>query len=124
MDEKMPLRIRYEYELDKNSKAAYAHGVWGGINPLGEIEMNFYLESDKLPDYTESLVEEDGHPGPENIPGDESVKTVVRHIHSRVLISYHTARAMLDWLEDKVEAIETDGESLRQYFEGSSGMEQ
>lgn len=124
MDDKMPLRIRYEYELDKNGKAAYAHGVWGGINPMGEIEMNFYLESDKLPEYTESQLEEDGHPGPESIPDEGSVKTVVRHIHSRVLINYHTARALLDWLEDKIEAIESDGESLRQYFEGSSGMEQ
>lgn len=124
MDEKMPLRIRYEYEQEKDGKAKYAHGVWGGINPMGEIELNFYLESDKLPAYTESLIEEDGHPGPEMIAGGEAVKTVVRSIHSRVLINYHTARAMLDWLEEKIEAIETDGESLRRYYEGSSGMEQ
>ena len=122
MDDKMPLRIRYEYEQDEDSKAKYAHGVWGGINPMGEIELNFYLESDKLPGYTESIIEEDGHPGPEMTADDGTVKTVVRHIHSRVLVNYHTARAMLDWLEEKIEAIETDGESLRNYFD--SGFEQ
>lgn len=122
MDDKMPLRIRYEYEQGKDSTTKYAHGVWGGINPMGEIELNFYLESDKLPGYTESLIEEAGHPGPELIPDEGGVKTVVRHIHSRVLVNYHTARALLDWLEEKIEAIETDGESLRPYFD--SGMEQ
>lgn len=122
MDDTMPQRIRYEYEMSEESKAKYAHGVWGGINPMGEIEINFYLESDKLPAFTESLVAEDGQPGPEMTPGDGSVKTVVRHIQSRVIVNYHTARAMLDWLEEKVEAIETDGESLRGYFD--SGMEQ
>lgn len=122
MDDTMPLRIRYEYEQGEDSKAKYAHGVWGGINPMGEIELNFYLESDKLPSFTESVIDADGQPGPEIAPEDGSVKTVVRHIHSRVIVNYHTARAMLDWLEEKIEAIETDGESLRGYFD--SGMEQ
>ena len=46
---KFPARIRYEYEQDPAARLQYAHGVWGGINPQGEIEINFYLESDKLP---------------------------------------------------------------------------
>lgn len=122
MEDKTPVRIRYEYEQDKNSKPQYAHGVWGGVNPMGEIELNFYLESDKLPGYTESFVAGDGHPGPELVPEDGTVKHVVRQVHSRVLINYHTARALLDWLDEKIEAIETDGESLKQYFD--SEMEQ
>lgn len=123
MDAKSPLRIRYEYEQGTDSKAQYAHGVWGGINPMGEIELNFYIESDKLPSYTESIIEADGQHGPEMAPENADVKSVVRHIHSRVIVNYHTARAMLDWLEEKIEAIETDGESLRRFFEDSS-MEQ
>lgn len=124
MDEKSPLRVRYEYEQGKESKAQYAHGVWGGINPMGEIELNFYIESDKLPRYTESVIEASGMHGPEQTPDNGDVKSVVRHIHSRVIVNYHTARTMLDWLEEKIEAIETDGESLRHYFENGSGMEQ
>ena len=57
---KGPLRIRYEYELDPNKRLEFAHGVWGGINPQGEVELNFYTESDKLPPYSERIVAADG----------------------------------------------------------------
>ena len=44
-----PAKIRYKYQMDENARLQTAHGVWGGINPQGEIEMNFYHESDALP---------------------------------------------------------------------------
>ncbi len=34
----------------------------------------------------------------------------MRHIHSRVVMNYHTARAMLEWLEDKIVALEAEEE--------------
>lgn len=122
MEAKMPLRIRYEYNQEKDGTAKYAHGVWGGVNSMGEIELNFYLESDKFPEYTESILTDEGHSGPEFTPDDGGLKTVVRNIHSRVIVNYHTARALLDWLEDKIEVIENEGESLKSYLD--SGMEQ
>ena len=39
---KFPARIRYEYEQDPAARLQYAHGVWGGINPQGEIEIDVY----------------------------------------------------------------------------------
>ena len=44
-----PAKIRYKYQMDASARLQTAHGVWGGINPQGEIEMNFYHESDALP---------------------------------------------------------------------------
>lgn len=116
----LPLRIRYHYE--KNPKAAlnYAHGVWGGINQQGEIEMNFYLESDTMPQYSERLIEPDGTYGQEECPCDESVKMVTRHIHTSVLFNYHTAKAILEWLEERIEAIEMEGD----VFLTENGIEQ
>ena len=124
MDTRTPLCIRYEYEQDKDCRVKYAHGVWGGINPFGEVEINFYLESDKLPDYTECHVEPDGLPGSELMPGNRETRVVVRNIHSRVVMNYQTAKAMLEWLEEKVEALESEVESPGSYFDGRSGMEQ
>ena len=98
MSQQYPSRIRYEYEQDQENRPHYAHGVWGGINPQGEIEINFYLESDKMPPYSERLVAPDGSFGHEMAPYDDDVRTIVRHIHSRVVMNYHTARAMLEWL--------------------------
>jgi hypothetical protein len=101
-------RIRYEYEQDQNAKLRYAHGVWGGINPQGEIELNFYTESDKIPAFSECAVLPDGNPGPEMAPFDEGVKTITRHIHSRVVLSAAAARAVLEWLGSQVDSLEKD----------------
>lgn len=117
-----PTRIRYKYQMDTNTRLEWAHGVWGGINPQGEIEMNFYHESDAMPTYSEQLVAPDGSLGHEIIPGNNDVREVTRCIHSRVLISYHTARAMLEWLEEHVAALEEEGGPGM--FDANVGIEQ
>ena len=103
--EQGPLRIRYEYKLAPEVRLEYAHGIWGGINPQGEIEMCFYHESDKMPEYTEHIIAPDGSFGHELPPDDDTLKTIVRHVHSKVIFNYHTARAILEWLEEKVEML-------------------
>ncbi|RRD72298.1 MULTISPECIES: hypothetical protein [unclassified Desulfovibrio] len=104
-----PAKIRYTYQTDPSARLQTAHGVWGGVNPQGEIEMNFYHESDSLPAFSEQLVAPDGSIGHEIIPGNEDLREVSRCIHSRVLLNYHTARAVLEWLEDRLSALEEEG---------------
>ena len=123
-DNNFPGKIRYEYLLDPNTRIHYAHGVWGGINPQGEIEVNFYLESDKMPPYSERLVAPDGSFGHEIVPLDEEVRTVSRAIHSRVILNYHTARAVLEWLEDKLDMLDMEEGAAPLIYEGDSGIEQ
>ena len=118
----IPSRIRYEYEKDPQLRLQYAHGVWGGINPQGEVEINFYSESDKIPPYSERKVEADGSFTPEMAPFDEDVRVVCRHVHSKVLINYQTARALLEWLEEKVQTLEMDEEGTTPFsLEGPTG---
>ncbi|AAS95652.1 hypothetical protein [Nitratidesulfovibrio vulgaris] len=121
---KYPTRIRYEYEQDPDTRLRYAHGVWGGINPQGEVEMNFYLESDKLPPFSERIVAPDGSFGHEVAPYDEDVKVITRHIHSKLILNYHSARAILEWLEDKVETLEMEEEGAPLMYDGDAGLEQ
>lgn len=119
MNDKAPYRVRYEYVVEPESRLRYAHGVWGGINPQGEVEISFYVESDKMPPYSECLVAPDGTFGHEVAPFDEEQRTVVRHVHSKVVLNYHTARAMLEWLEDKVNILEGEEEGAAPMrFEG------
>ena len=119
----LPKKIRYKYVMDDSVRMSTAHGVWGGINPQGEIELNFYHESDALPQSTECLVSPDGSLGPENLPEGFEQRDIIRHIHSRVLLNYETARAVLEWLEDRVATLEMeDGEAP--LFSGHSGREQ
>lgn len=104
----LPQRIRYEYALDTHANLHLAHGVWGGVNPQGEIELNFYTESDKMPSFSECLIHPRHGIEQEITPTDENVRTIVRHVHSRVVLNYYAARAMLEWLEDRLETLETE----------------
>lgn len=119
---KGPLRIRYEYEMDPKERLEFAHGVWGGINPQGEVELNFYTESDKLPPYSERIIAPDGSFGHEMAPFDENLKVIVRRIHTRLVLNYHTARAVLEWLEDKVDILEEEGEAPPMMLDEDDGF--
>lgn len=121
-DEKNPLRIRYEYEQHPETRVQYAHGVWGGINPQGEVELDFYTESDKMPPYSERILAPDGSLGHEIIPQEDTLRVVVRHIHSKVILNYHTARAVLEWLQEKVDALENEMDDPL-FVEDESGMQ-
>ena len=123
-ENKFPAKIRYEYQQDPDVRIHYAHGVWGGINPQGEVEVGFYLESDKMPPYSERLVAPDGSFGHEVIPHDDDLRIVTRTIHSRVILNYHTARAVLEWLEDKLDMLDMEEGSAPLIYEGDSGIEQ
>lgn len=122
--EKGPLRIRYEYSETPEARIQYTHGVWGGINPQWEIEMNFYTESDKVPPYSERIIAPDGSLGHEITPEDDVMKVVSRRIHSRLIMNYHTARSVLEWLQDKVELLEEEGGESLFFDDDDNGMHQ
>ena len=121
---KYPSRVRYEYSQDPSARLQYTHGVWGGINPQDEIEVNFYVESDKLPSFSERPVEPDGSFGAEVVPFDEEERVISRHIHSRVLFNYHTARALMEWLEEKIETLELEDSANFNPEDGSREVQQ
>ena len=121
----LPKKIRYKYVMDDSVRMSTAHGVWGGINPQGEIELNFYEESDSLPQWSECLVAPDGSLGTEMMDEENlEVREVVRRINTRVLLNYNTARAVLEWLEDRVAALEMDESGMAVYPRNITGPEQ
>ncbi|MBQ7456154.1 MAG: hypothetical protein IJS54_00880 [Desulfovibrio sp.] len=120
-DKEFPSKIRYYYKLDPHANLFKTHGVWGGHNSQGEIEINFYIESEKLPEFTEQIVAPDGTLDHElYLERDE--KEVIRTIHSRVLLDYRTARAFMEWLEEKINDLET--EFSRDVYDPNAGIEQ
>ena len=123
-DHKFPQKLRYEYKRDDDVRLNYAHGVWGGINPQGEIEINFYTESDAMPPYSERIIAEDGSFGHEIAPYDEDIRTITRTIHNRLLLNYQTARSVLEWLEEKIEMLEMEEGAAPLILDDDSGVEQ
>ena len=55
---------------------------------------------------------------------DEDIRTVTRTIHSRVLLNYHTARSVLEWLEEKIEMLEMEDGANPLMVDDDSGVEQ
>ena len=112
----LPKKIRYKYVMDDSVRMSTAHGVWGGINPQGEIELKFNDERDSLPQWSECQEATDGSLGPEMMDEENlEVREVVRRINTRVLLNYNTARAVLEWLEDRVAALEMDESGMAVY---------
>ncbi len=124
MSQHYPHKIRYEYQEYPETRLHYAHGIWGGITTQGEIEANFYTESDKLPPFSERLVSADGSFGIEMVPYNEENRTIVRTIHSKVIMNYHTAKAMLEWLEEKVATLEAEENGDTTAFENGVPFQQ
>ncbi len=121
-ERKLPQSVRYEYCEESKVKLNYAHGVWGGVNPRGEIELNFYSESDKAPEYVECLVDAHGTLGPELVPEGAKQRTIVRTIHNKVLLNYHTAYAVMQWLEEQLESL--DAVENASFMDDETGIEQ
>lgn len=108
-EDKEPLRVRYEYEQHPDAQLQYAHGVWGGANSHGEVELNFYTESDKLPAFSECIIAPDGSFGHETVPYDKHLKVVTRRIHSKILLNYHTVRGLIELLQEAADTLEAEG---------------
>lgn len=117
-----PEHIRYHYTSDSDANLKVAHGVWGGVNPHGEIEICFYNESDIPPEITDQTIGADGTPGPERVNQPDSARHIERRIHSRILVNYNTARALLDWLSERVS--ELDAEGATEIYDFNSGIQQ
>lgn len=123
-NDEMPSRIRFHYDMDKNARLETVHGVWGGINPHGEIEMSFYNESDAIPGVTEQIVAPDGSLGHEMVEEESDVRHINRHIHTRILLNYNTARAVMEWLEDRLSELDEGGGIGGDIYGNPSGIEQ
>lgn len=117
----LPGRIRFRYEKSPDARLNPTHGVWGGINSQGEIEACFYAESDVLPAFTEQLMAPDGSLSQEMIP-DDDIRHITRHIHTRIVMNYRTARAVLEWLEERVNELENEGGA--ELLDFKTGIEQ
>lgn len=117
-----PDRIRYHYRSDPATPLQVAHGVWGGVNPHGEIEICFYHESDIPPRTSEQSIGADGAPGPELAAGGDGSRHIARQIHTRILVNHNTAQALLEWLEERI--AELDGEGSQGIYDLDSGIKQ
>ena len=99
-------RVKFKYLFDKDYDPEYINGIYGGINPCGELVLHFFLERIPLP-YEESVnLNED-----EETFGETSVTMLeefkfIRSIKSGVVMNKDTAETLLEWLQNVVTEME------------------
>lgn len=97
--------ISFKYTYADYFRNYYANGIWGGINPHGEIIMNFYLEKNKPPEETKHRLTEANTL--EEISRKPKEQLIVRELQAGIVLNLNVARSIRDWLDDKIKSMET-----------------
>ena len=112
MDENTPA-IRFHYIKSNYWRVIKAEGAIGGITPSGDIFFSLYNERVPLPDVTVQAIE-NGQLSPEIIEQRKTQEGILREIEVGVNMSVSTARALIVWLQEKVNIIEQFHESTKE----------
>ena len=100
------ITFKYIFKYDYNP--VYVNGAHGGVSPRGEIIANFYLERQPLPNEITHAIKPDGSISadviavePENLE-----RSVVRYVSSGVVLNHQNAKALHNWLGEKIAELE------------------
>ena len=100
-------RLRFHYIKANQFRVIHVDGAYGGVTPRGLIHMSFYSERYPIPQVTAHYITAEGQLGDE-IPEERvSRDGPIREIEVGVVIDVTTARALVEWLNEKIKLIET-----------------
>lgn len=112
----LPDRVRFHYIKSNYFRIVHVDGAYGGITPGGDISINFYSERNPIPQITAHIIKPDGRLG-EEIPEEKITRNgIIREVEVGAVLDLSTAKALITWLQDKIEVIEniqsTKGQSV------------
>jgi hypothetical protein len=102
-DDKQSIKINYRSA--QSYRVVHASGIHGGPLPSGEIFLSVFSERTNFPDSSVIQIEKDGS----GFSGKEIVqidKGLVREMEVGVLMNINVARALRQWLDEKIIFIE------------------
>lgn len=88
--------VTFEYKYDDDYRPIYANGAYGGLNPRGEVVINFFTERYPIPK-SEKYKYSEGRIG-EKISEESEGITILRTINTGVIMSRDNAQSLYDWL--------------------------
>ncbi len=104
----------YLLELDEDLPLSYVHGAYGGVNNAGELEVNFFTDSEALPPPTTLSVNQDGETVAAESPYEKKDTTnIVRTVHSRILLDAENASNLVRWLLEHLDIADDGSASLK-----------
>ena len=51
-----PREMKFVFEYDKDYRIVAANGVWGGVTPRGEINIDFFVERQRIPEWIKNEI--------------------------------------------------------------------
>lgn len=100
-------KVKCKYIFKDDYNPIYINGAQGGINPQGEIVVNFYLERNALPVSQTFELEGDKVTAKEVESEPVDLKnSFVRVIENGVIMNYQTAKEIHRWLGHHIETLE------------------
>jgi hypothetical protein len=102
--------IKVKYKFDKNYNPKYSNGAYGGINPLGEIILNFYLERMPLPveQIEEILIKDNKITRIQKSTTPEDLNDIaIRFVDTGVVLNLATAIDIHKFLGDQIELLKS-----------------
>tara|TARA_R110002049_G_scaffold186209_1_gene354479 strand:- start:15 stop:395 length:381 start_codon:yes stop_codon:yes gene_type:complete len=102
------IELTAKYIFDENYNPKYVNGAYGGVNPGGEIVINFYLERTGLPNKQVFAINDQGK-GEELIEKREPLnleQSVVRVVENGVILDLARAKDIRDWLGKQIAHLE------------------
>jgi hypothetical protein len=97
-------RLQYKYQKSNYFRVIHADGFWGGVTPQLNIHMVAYSEGIPIPDVAIHEVIPGQGLGDEIQSGAR--KGLIREMEADVVFDVAVAKALIEWLQDKVGTIE------------------
>lgn len=100
--------LKIKYKFDDNYNPTYVNGALGGINPQGDIVVNFYLERGPLPNSTTYQLTESNQLGDiiDNSPKDIQ-NSLIRFIECGIILNLNSAKQINKWIEEQIRILES-----------------
>ncbi len=103
-------RLKVDYIKSNFFRVIHADGLFGGLTPRGNIQMEIWSERQPIPRQSSYrvIVEGDGSPvlGDEVMDERQSREAFIREVEVGIVIDLELAKSMIDWLKTRVAALE------------------
>ena len=99
--------VKFKYVFNEEYNPVYVNGAQGGINPQGEIIVNFYLERLALPISQSQDLKEDGTLSDTVVSEPKDLNSsYVRFVQKGVIMNLQVAKSIHSWLGKHIEKLE------------------
>ena len=103
----MKKRIRCKYIFANDYNPVCVNGAYGGVNPHGEIVVNFYFERAALPNsQTFELVDNQLKEVEAERDPQDLADAFVRVVNTGIILDYKNAKIIHEWLGNHFKLLE------------------